>query len=376
MPAINAAVMHSLNRKLILNSIRARPVSRVELARETKLTRATVTYIVDELLAEGLVREGGPAESGRLGRRSTLLTLTKDRHAFIGVNLGRRQCGVGTMNLGGEVLSRRTIPVEGRSVRAVQEEIAEAAKEQADALTAQGIRAESAGVCAPGPLNSETGTLLTPPNFAGWHGRNVTEPVERATGLKAYLDNCSNAHALTESYFGVAAGAESFVLLRVDEGVSSGVIVDGQPYSGTHRFASELGHMSVDLNGLECDCGNRGCLEKYIALPALLKGTRYADWAELVDSVGEREADEVTDRLVNYLSAGIVNIINAFDVGRVVIAGELTYRSETLFRRVNENVLRRAIFPMAEPPVIAGSEADPIRMGAAPAYRAFFTGLD
>jgi len=373
MPAINASVMHSLNRKLILNRIRMSPVSRVELARETRLTRATVTYIVEELIAEGLVREGASVESGGLGRRSTLLTLTPDRHAFIGVNLGRRGSSVGAMNLDGTVTGRREIEVTDRSVRAVMEEISGAAKALKEELAAEGVSVSSVGMCAPGPLNSEEGTLLTPPNFAGWHGRNVTGSIEEATGLTVYLDNTSNAHALTEMYFGAAAETESFVLLRVDEGVSSGVIVEGRPYSGSHRFAAELGHMSIDMNGLECDCGNKGCLEKYVALPALLKDTPYRSWTELVDSVGESVADGVMDRLVNCLSAGIVNIINAFDVGMVVVAGELTYRSETLFRRVNENVMRRAIFPMEKPPVIAGSAVDPIRRGAIPAYRAFFT---
>lgn len=373
MRAINAAIMRQNNRTLILNLIRQQPISRSELAAATQLTRASITQIIDDLMYEGLVRESCTVESARQGRRSTQLVIHPNAAILLGVHLSRLQCDVGAMNLRGDVLRHNTVPVAGRAAADVLEDVAALLARQRASLEAEQLPVTSVGFCAPGPLDPRTGTFLKPPNFDLWHGQNVSDRLTERLGLPVYLENVSNAHALAEKYFGVAADAENFVLLRVDEGVGAGIYVRGGLYHGAHNFAAEFGHISVDVNGPECVCGNRGCLERYIAIPALLKGTPYASWRHLVDSLGEPMADARMDQLVRYLSAGVISIINAFDVEKIVLAGDLLYQPESLLQRLNAAVLPRTLFPMPDTPIVAGSHHNPILLGAIPAYAPLFT---
>lgn len=368
MRAINASAMRQYNRRMLLNEIRREPVSRAELAERTHLTRASVTQIIEELIGEGLVVEGASVERSRLGRRSTLLDINPSAGAILGVNLSRRQCDVGAVNLRGTVLSHRVLPVAGRFAETLLDEIAQQLDELRRKLVGEGLPVFAAGFCAPGPLEPHTGQILNPPNFEAWHGVNVAQTLREKLNLPVFLENVANAHALAEKYFGVAADAENFVLIRVDEGVGAGLFVRGGLYRGAHNYAAEFGHLSVDINGPVCVCGNRGCLEKYVSIPALLKNTPYASWRELRAHRDEPAAQAAEAQLVRYMSHGIVSIVNAFDVEKVILAGELAEQADDLIDRINAEIARRTIFALDEAPVAAGNPFQPVQMGAMPAY--------
>ena len=368
MRAINASAMRLYNRRMLLNEIRRQPVSRAELAERAHLTRASVTQIIEELIGEGLVVEGASVERSRLGRRSTLLDVNPAAGAILGVKLSREQCDVGAVDLRGTVLTQRALRVQGRPAEALLEEIAAMLGEMRDALAKDGLRTFAAGFCAPGPLEPSTGRILNPPNFESWHGVEAGPFLRERLNLPVYLENVANAHALAEKYFGAAADAENFVLIRVDEGVGAGLFVRGGLYRGAHNYAAEFGHLSVDINGPMCVCGNRGCLEKYVSIPALLKDTPYSSWRELRTHRDEPAARAAEEQLVRYMSHGIVSIVNAFDVEKVILAGELAEQADDLIDRINGEIARRTIFALDEAPVAAGSPIQPVQMGAMPAY--------
>lgn len=373
MRAINATIMRKINRKMILNEIRKNPISRAELAEVTQLTRASITQNVEELIAEGIVMEAATVERMRLGRRSTQLVINPNAGVMLGVNLGRLQTDIGAINMRGDVLRHATEPLAGRTVEEMLDVIARTLLNHRTSLEKEGHKVLNVGICAPGPLDPDTGCLLKPPNFDMWHNRKLAETITRRTGLPAFLENVSNAHALAEKYFGVTADAENFVVIRIDEGVGAGIFVRGGLYRGAHNYAAEFGHISVDMNGPECACGNRGCLEQYVSIPALLSGSPYSSWPELLKHRGEAPAEAAMDRLVRYLSHAIISIINAFDVEKVVLAGELALESDELLARLNDEIGRRIIFPVTEPPVVAGASISPVQMGAMPAYVKLWT---
>ena len=105
MRAVNSAIMREINRTLILDLIRKRPISRAELAEETELTPPSVSAIINELISEGIVVETMTIGGGKLGRRRTQLEINPNARKFIGINLGRKQCSIGVINLRGEVLA-------------------------------------------------------------------------------------------------------------------------------------------------------------------------------------------------------------------------------------------------------------------------------
>lgn len=373
MKAINASIMRAANRKMLLDAIRRHPISRAELSDVTGLTRASVTQIIDDLMADGLVKETAVVGRNRLGRRNMQLALCPEARILFGVHLSRLRCDVGAIDLSGQVLARESRPLEGCPPEEILSFAARAILQMRDALEISDTMLGGAGCCAPGPLNAAEGMILNPPNFEIWHNVKVVQRLQALTGLTLTLDNVANAHALNERYFGVAREANNFVLLRVDEGVGSGTVINGRLFHGARGFAAEYGHVSVDMNGPVCNCGNRGCLEKYIRIPTILEGSAYRTWEQVTLDAGQSpQADEIIGRMAEYLAFAVVNIINSLDVEKVILAGDLAVNPDRLVSEVNRRVAHRIIFPMQALPVLAGSIADPVRLAAMPALNQFF----
>jgi len=366
MKAVNANAMRSINRKIILDHIRRNPISRAELAELTGLTRASVTQIIDGLMEDGFVEETDVVGRNRLGRRNTQLALRADARYFFGVNLSRLHCDVGMMDLSGNVCCRERLEIVGREPEEVLCSIAETILGQREKFGLDENRIGGIGVCAPGPLDIKKGVILNPPNFDAWHGVAVGPELSRLSGIPVMTENVSNAHALDEKFFGVARDARNFVLLRVDEGVGSGTVINNRLFHGTRGFAAEYGHVSVDMNGPLCSCGNRGCLEKYISIPAILRNTPYHSWRE---AAGD---EAIIGRMAEYLAFAIINIFNSLDVEKVILAGELAEDSGKLIEEVNRRVANRIIFPLDAAPVAAGGITHPVRQAAMPALYNLF----
>lgn len=372
MRAINASIMRQMNRKMILDQIRRQPISRVELAKITKLTRASVTQIIEELIEEGLVAEASIVERLRLGRRSTQLAIQPDAGTIFGVNLNKTQCSVGAVNLRGELLAQNVEMVAGRSPDEVLTTVTETIHRQRCALNQEHTRVLGLGFCAPGALDFRCGRILRAPGLERWDGVPIVDELSRRTGLAVQMENAANALALEELYFGVSARAENFALVQVDETICAGLVVHGNLYHGAGRHAVQLGHISLDVAGEPCACGNRGCLEQYLSIPALLSGSPYHSWSELMENQAQDDARKTIERVTERLTYLTVNLINAFDIERVVLAGELTLRSESLVRQINENLAGRTAFDLDGPAMVCAAGSNPARVGAMPAYDALF----
>ena len=378
MQAINAAVMWRNNRCMVLDCIRRRPISRAELSDETHLTRASITQIVDELIADGLVRESAPVSNHRPGRRQTLLTLAPDALNIAGINIGHQGYELGLIDLSGREIWSGAGSLSGRAPAELLDEIA---RRLTEAVAARGLHPEQiccVGVSAPGPLDPIDGALLNPPNFRAWHGVPVASMLQERLGLRVHLANVANAHALDEMYFGVGReGVRDFMLLRVDESVSAGFVLDGRLFSGARGRCPEIGHITVDRNGPLCDCGNRGCLEKYLAFPAALAGTPFSSWREVVDILdASAAAASLFDRVAEDLAFEIINIINVFDLERIVLSGHLGYRGARLAEEVSHRVNGRSLRRLSSQAVVSGGLPRTVRIAAMPAYHTLFNVSD
>ena len=375
MRAINSSVMKQSNRKMVLEWIRRRPISRAELSDCTQLTRASITQIVDELMEEGLVTEIESVGRNKLGRKQTQLAIVKDAMYIAGVNLRRRGYDLGVLNLADEVLWQRSGATLGREVRAVLDEIAAQLREGVRALQIPPERFYGVGVGAPGPLDRSSGVILNPPDFAPWHNVPIVQQLRERTGWNVYLENISNAHALEELYFGIGRdGVQNFMLLRVDEGVGAGIVLDGRLFSGPQGQCPEIGHVSIDRNGPLCACGRRGCWEQYISFPAVLRGTPFASWPQVIDQLdADPEADALFARMAENLAFEIVNIVNVFGLDRIVLSGNLVCGGEHLADAVNRNLQGSCLWDMGEQPVLAGRKMETVRIAAMAAYHSIFS---
>ena len=376
MRAINSSVMKQSNRRMVLGWIRRRPISRAELSDCTQLTRASITQIVDELMEDGLVTETESVGKNRLGRRQTQLAIVKDAMYIAGVNLRRRGYDLGVINLAGEVLWQRSGATLGREVVVILDEIVAQLQEGVRALQIPPERLYGVGVGAPGPLDRDSGRILNPPDFKLWHNVPVVDMLKERTGWNVYLANISNAHALEELYFGVGReGVLSFMLLRVDEGVGAGIVLGGRLFSGSRGQCPEIGHISIDRNGPLCACGRRGCWEKYISFPAVLQGTHFTGWPQVMDALGrDPEADALFDRVAADLAFEIANIVNVFGLDRIVLSGNFVYGGERLAEAVNRRLQGQCLWEPDAQMVVPGRQMESVRIAAMAAFHSIFSG--
>lgn len=375
--ATNAAIMRARNRKLILNMIRMQPISRAGLADAVQLTRASITQIVDELIENGLVEpvdSAATVSSNTLGRKRTQLALCRKSRFVFGVHINRRVCHVGAVDLCGELQVEQCVSVAGRAASNVLNDIAACIHQQRTQLQLHDTQIIGVGVCTPGPIKYRAGTLCNPPNFAAWHGVPVCEVLQNKTGLTVLLEKDTNARALEEKYYGAAQQLSDFMLVQIDDGVGSGVIVRNALYRGNDGLGSEIGHTSICYNGPQCSCGNRGCLENYLRIPSLLADTPYRTWAELAEHEAEPTAAEVLDRAADYAATALINAVNLYDLEKVLLSGVVAEVPEPLLRRLNNRMSSCVLSKStkSEELVSTATAPVPVRTGAMAMLHAFF----
>lgn len=284
---------------------------------------------------------------------------------YIGIDLGGTNIKGGMVTTQPKVIVKTSIPTEAdKGPEHVLDRICEAVE---NVRKRSGLSREligGIGVGSPGTLDIKSGVVLYPPNLPGWRNVPLVEHVSKKTGMQAVLENDANAAAYGEYWAGAAKGAESMVMFTLGTGIGGGIIVHGRLVHGNTDCAAELGHIVIEVDGRECPCGNRGCLERYASANAL--ATRFAEAVrageksvladrvnagEHVDSKMIYEAATDGDELANklywetgtYLGIGVVNLLHTINPARVVLSGGLIGAGELLMRPVRETVEKRAL---------------------------------
>ncbi len=295
------------NRSLLLQTLfHQGAMSRADLSRETGLTRVTISDLISELISDGFVAEMGVREASGPGKPAILVDLDRAGHRIVGIDLSGSDAFIGAvLTLDGDIVARREVPVvtDGDIVGAV---IGLARDLVADAdAPVLGV-----GVGTPGIVD-DRGVILTAPNLR-WAGFDLEGALHQALGLPVLVANDANAAVLAEYTFGGAG--DDVLLVKVGRGVGSGLLASGQPMRGAHFAAGEIGHVTVGTDGGPvCVCGKVGCLEAWLAVPAL--SSRLADAADDLARVGIlRDAGE-------RLGIALAPIVGVLDVSEIVLSG-------------------------------------------------------
>ena len=334
--ATNALLMKEQNKKLILRTIYESPCSRAALAKATGLTKAAITVLIDELLAEGLVLECG-AQQSAIGRRPILLKIAENSLYAVGVNISRRHCELGILDLSGKVLIKKRFATHTMTPREVLSQIAETVKADIKELNIDSSLIRGVGVTTPGPVDYRAKRILTPPRFTAWHNVDLTVLSEQLH-MPCYVENVSTAYAIGERHFGCCVGKNHYISLLVNDGVGGGIFNEAM-YRGKQGLGNEIGHMSIDYQGKKCTCGNRGCLECYASIPNILEGTSFSSWQEVMDL----DAHELIEKEAEYLSVALLSVINLFDLQTVVLGGDLVYKGEALAAKIAKKLADKVI---------------------------------
>lgn len=210
----------------------------------------------------------------------------------IGVDLGATKIALGLIDPDDHIVAYRRIPTEADKgpqsvVERIAESVAELGREAPDA------RITALGICTPGPIDRQTGSLVDPPNLPGLHNAPLRPMLAERLGLPVSLEHDAKAAALGEFHYGAGQDERSMVYVVVGTGVGAAIIADGQLYRGAYNTAGEVGHITLDRYGEPCACGSRGCVETYVAGPWLAR-----HYADALKQTGRREEQPITGELV------------------------------------------------------------------------------
>lgn len=313
--------------------------SRAELGRGTGLSRATLYAIVLRLIATGAVVETAGREvaaRGR-GRPATLITLNPAAGLALGLDLGRRRIHAAIANVAHDVIASDS---ESCADRASWSTRLDVALRLVDGMT------ERLGIS----LSALTGVgagLVGPVHHAGRARHRQSNRAEQIRaeltsrfGAPVHVDNNTRLAALAEAIWGSAAGVQNALYIRVSYGVGGGLVLGGQLFAGAAGGAGEVGHVSVDPDGPSCTCGGRGCLERYISLPAILDLCRCRRFEQVLDRL--RDGDPAVRTVITAAGERLGRVVaaacNVINPDAVVIGGELSLAGAELFGPVREAI--------------------------------------
>lgn len=355
----NSETARDINRSLVLNTIRRnQPLSRADLARQTGLQRSTVSLIVDQLMTERWVIEGGVGQLPR-GRKPHLLSLDVEKAGIIGVNVMPHATTIALADLNSSFRSQESFPTP-KDPRRLIAALASRIKNLIEGHPETAF--EAIGVSLPGRVDRHSHGLVFAPNL-GWRDFDLKSALERATKLPVQLENAANACALSEVWSGPFAGVQDLVAVTVSEGIGTGIIANGQLVRGPSGAAGEFGHVCLNPDGPRCACGSRGCWEVYAsnnaAIRAYNQGQRdvkshprrrpaakasvsdFGDILSLADR-GDVAAEEVLNTMGRYLGLGLAMLINALAPSIITIVGEVTRAWKRIGPILEKTVLERA----------------------------------
>lgn len=332
------------NMALVMRALAAgENVTRAAVAAEVGLTRATVSTLVDELLAAGLVEEQGAQRPGTVGRPGTVLALSGTGPAGIGAEIGVDHLAACAVDLHGRVRARAQRPAANRSrpAAAVLAELAELAEDVIAEAAQAGLHPVRTTVAVPGLIGQDRGTVLRAPNL-GWED----VPLAAAFGEDAAVENEANLGALAELWLGGHDGRlTDFVHVSAEIGIGAALVVEGRLFRGARGFAGELGHVPVRPEGPRCSCGANGCLETYAGEEALLRaaGVRTGRGPALKAAAvaGDPAALRALEEAGAALGIALSGAVNLLDPQAVVVGGPLADLAPWLLPGVRRELAAR-----------------------------------
>ena len=353
MRGLNQGNIQNLNRSLLLNLLRREKVcARTTLAEHSGLKQATVTHIINDFMNWNLVKEVGLL-TGVKGRRSIAISLNTEDLAVAGIRIARQNFSVGLFNLYGEaVMIRRTSIKHGQNAREIMDMVFHAMDKMIRQFPDKKILA--LGLAIPGPYNRVKGRISVVTEVEGWADIPLKDEFMEHYKIPVIIEEHANAAALAQFWYSKETNnTDVLVYVAFAQGIGAGIVNNGALLTGSTGAAGEIGHTTIDIHGPRCSCGNYGCLEGYCSSITFVKKLNEAfgkkdelTFSDAVLLVRKKDptAVKLYMEMCDYLSIGIINVINSFNPRAIVIGDEMAHVNPTLMlERVISNVQIRVV---------------------------------
>jgi len=300
---------------------------------------------------------------------------------YIGIDLSGPQVHAALVNSSGQIIQRLEAQVSPENL---VEQLAIVARD----LGAGSGPVGAIGVAIPGLVNRQTDRIVSSPDLPSKIQEDLHSELTRATGLRVEIENDANSGAYGEFVAGAGRDSRDIFYMMIGNGIGGAIILDGKLWTGSSGFAGEVGHITIDTEGLPCVCGNTGCLETVASAPSIVRRARERLFRDSTSSLSRlglnknftaddvaRQANEGDDfaimmieRTGKYIGTGVANVINLLNIEKIILGGGVMVEAgQLLLNPIIQETKRRAFQPCFEATQIIGAVlgADAVAIGAA-----------
>lgn len=360
------SLLRALNERTLLEAIRELgPVSRAQLARDSGLSKPTVSQALQTLVRARLVREAGRSSGGK-GPSAVLYELNPQAGCIVGIDVGRAYVRAAIADLAGELIARRDERARVRSADALIHQIAELAHGLAAEAGVRWRQVTFAVVGSPGVFRPSRRQVTLAHNLPGWGRHGLVEAVQRQLGTNIAFENDVNLAALGERWKGLGKGVADFVYLHVGTGVGMGVVVDGRLYRGASGAAGEIAYLPLAVADPR-DAANRrrGALERAIGADGVVATARRMGMADArtprgifaAARRGDRTARRVVEAVAEQVALAIAAVVPVLDPELVVLGGGIGRNGDLLLEPVEHELRKLSPFTPRIEASALGNEA-------------------
>jgi predicted NBD/HSP70 family sugar kinase len=315
-------------------------ISRVELSRTTGLTKTTVSSIINEFIALGIVEESSTISTGNVGKSPIPLHIRTDAVYTVGAHLGREKVKTVLMDARMNIISRkRGVSYERLGPKGVLESLFLIIDDSMKDAEKDNIKVGAIGIGIPGPLDPQTGVVRHPPKFRGWKDVPLGKIIHQRYKLPAWIENDANVGVLAEKWHGGGKDLKNFVYILVNEGIGAGAVVDNELYQGAYDYVGEIGHV------LFYDHGKFRYLEDISGVDILIKRARsqglniknVKDISDLLQT-NDKVACSIVKQLATWIGVAVINVIHIIGPEAVFIGGKMAVLKDALIQPIREIV--------------------------------------
>lgn len=354
----NQHVVKKRNKSLVLDIIKKEsPISRATIATQTGLTKGTVSSLVSDLIDDHLIYESGPGKSSG-GRRPVMLLFNESAGYSIGIDIGVNYLLGILTDLNGNITLEQVTTFNNLSYQEIEQNLFKTIDHLIASVPESFYGIVGIGVGVPGTVN-KNGEILLAPNL-NWKNVDLKKVLEDKYNYPIVIENEANAGAYGEKKFGAGKDFTNIVYVSAGIGIGVGLILNGSLYKGNNGFSGEFGHMTIEVNGIKCRCGNEGCWELYASEQTLInKATQLGitlpadgefalnDLLTLTEQ-GNEDAIALFNQIGDYLGVGINNIINIFNPQQVIIGNRMATSQKWIEKSLNKRLSQSLWFQQSD----------------------------
>lgn len=333
-----------INKSIVLNTIETKgPISRAQISKLTGLNKATVSTMVSYLITDNLVNELGHGHSSG-GRKPVMLYFNNHAGYSIGIDLGVNYILAVLTDLSGKVIEENLETLNGTDQDEIVQHLTSIIKGLMNKVDKSPYGIVGIGIGAPGIVDPKGTILFTP--YLNLQHVNLKEIIENKFNIPTTIANEANAGANGEQLYGAGKNITNLIYESIGIGIGTGIIINGQLYTGSTGISGEMGHLTIEINGKKCTCGNRGCWELYASESALLLEAKKLqifkhaeeinlDIIEIEAKRGNKEVLQLLNSIGQYIGIGLTNIINTFNPEMIILGNRMARFESWVINPIN-----------------------------------------